>query len=59
MCYLPYFHSGYQALALNYMKSIRGYYCLLGLSCPLLFIIRPPFSNLSSSNPSYLVMKPR
>lgn len=30
MCYLPYVHLGYQALALDYMSSIRGYYCLLG-----------------------------
>jgi hypothetical protein len=37
---LAYVHLSYQALVLNYMKSIRGYYCLLGLSCPLLIILR-------------------
>jgi hypothetical protein len=36
---LAYVHLSYQALVLNYMKSIRGYYCFLGLSCPLLIIL--------------------
>lgn len=38
---LAYVHLSYQALVLNYMKSIRGYYCFLGTSCLLLFILRP------------------
>jgi hypothetical protein len=40
-------HLSYQALVLNYMKSIRGYYCFLGLPCPLLFVFHP--SSLRSS----------
>jgi len=39
---LAYVRLSYQAQVLNYMKSIRGYYCFLGLERLPLSILRPP-----------------